>query len=358
MTSTPNQVTTTASAAAGKQQRPRVAFAMASNHLRDSLFPEASLKRLRLVADIEDGGVLTEFESPASQDVLGRVDVLVTGWGSPRIDGPALDAAPGLKLISHAAGTVKHHVDPMCWGRGITVTTAAEANSHPVAEYTLGFILLAGKRTFAAAQALRQEQAGYDTFGGLLNGPANVGNNGGVVGIVGASRVGRRVLSLLRPFNMTVLLADPTLTSAEAAALGAELVPLEELMARSYVVSLHAPELASTRGMIGAAQFAAMPDGATFINTARGSLVDHDALRTEAGTGRIHAVLDVTFPEPLPDGDPLYSMPNVILTPHIAGSMGNELALMGDAVIQEVERFAAGLPSRYGVSLRELDLMA
>lgn len=358
MTSTPIQRATSQSAADGTQQRPRIAFAMASDKLRDSLFSAAALERLHAVADVEEGGVLTEFASPASQNILARVDVLITGWGSPRIDGPILEAAPGLKLIAHAAGTVKGHVDPTCWDRGITVTTAAEANGYPVAEYALGFILLAGKRTFAKAQALQQEQAAYNTIRGLLNSPADVGNNGGVVGIIGASRVGRRLLSLLRPFNMSVLLADPTVSIEEAAELGAELVPLDELMARSYVISLHAPELESTRGMIGAAQFEAMPDGATFINTARGTLVDHDALRAEAGLGRIHAVLDVTFPEPLPDGDLLYSLPNVILTPHIAGSMGNELALMGDSAVDEVERFVGGRPARFGVTLRELALMA
>jgi phosphoglycerate dehydrogenase-like enzyme len=155
-----------------------------------------------------------------------------------------------------------------------------------------------------------------------------------------------------------VLLADPTVSDQEALLLGVQLVGLDDLMAGSSVVSLHAPVLPSTIGMIPARQLAAMKDGSTFINTARGALVDHDALRREAATGRISLVLDVTSPELLPSGDPLYSMPNVILTPHIAGSMGNELTLLGDLAVSEIERFAAGQPNKDVVTRHALDLMA
>jgi phosphoglycerate dehydrogenase-like enzyme len=304
--------------------------------------------------DILSMEVLTDFSSVRARSLLAEADALITGWGSPRIDKSVLDLAPRLRLIAHAAGTVKGHVSPACWDRGITVTTAAGANAVPVAEYTLAFILLAGKKTFAEIRSFQNQQNAYQ--GDNLN--PGTGNHGSTVGIIGASRVGRVLLEMLRPFGMRVLLSDPTITQAEAASLGATLTPLENLMARSDVISLHLPALASTRGMIGASQLRAMRDGATFINTSRGTLVDHGALRRELQSGRISAVLDVTDPEPLPDGDPLYGLPNVILTPHLAGSMGNELARLGSCAVAEVERFAAGLPPADAVLVDELTIQA
>lgn len=334
--------------------RPVVAFAMGSAALRESLFLPDILARLHAAAEVVDSPVLTEFDSPQAREVLGRVDALITGWGCPRVTPEVLDAAPRLRLIAHAAGTVKSHLDPQCWSRGITVTTAAQANARPVAEYTLAAIIMAGKDTFLAAHRLR----GDGWASGRDREPAKVGNYRTTIGIIGASRIGRLVLELLRSFSFRVLLADPTVSADEAAALGTELVGLDELMARSRIVSLHAPILPSTIGMIGRSQLARMADGSTFINTARGILVDHDALRGEAVSGRLSLILDVTDPEPLPSDDPLLHLPNVLLTPHLAGSIGNELPAMADLAVTEVEHLATGSPYAHPVSTRELAAMA
>ncbi|MDQ0277010.1 phosphoglycerate dehydrogenase-like enzyme [Arthrobacter silviterrae] len=334
--------------------RPQVAFAMKSNELRDRLFDAPAMQRLARVADVVHEDVLTEFESDHARKVLGRTTALITGWGCPVIDDAALAAGPGLELIAHAAGSVKGHVSLECWNRGIRVTTAAQGNAVPVAEYTLAFILLAGKNAVAEHHKQHTHRSTYrkDVLA------TGYGNASGTVGIIGASRIGRLVIDLLKPFSLDVLLSDPTLTSAEAQELGVELVPLGELMERSRVVSLHAPLLPSTVGMVGAAELARLQDGATFINTARGVLVDHDALRAELLDGRINAVLDVTSPEPLPDGDALYDLPNVILTPHIAGSVGNELTRMGGLAVNEVERLARGERPAYAITEDVLLAMA
>ena len=142
---------------------------------------------------------------------------------------------------------------------------------------------------------------------------------GATVGIVGASDVGRVVLRLLRPFDAKVLLYDPYLSAEEARALAVEQVSLDDLFARADIVSLHAPSIPETRHMVGAAQLRRMRDGALLVNTARGSLIDQEALVHEAGSGRIRVALDVTTPEPLPGDSPLRAMPNVIITPHLAG---------------------------------------
>ncbi len=334
--------------------RPRVAFAMRSDELLGQLFPSAAMERLQISAKVLSGRALTEFRSPEATRILNEVEVLVTGWGCPLIDETVLSTAPRLRLIAHAAGTVKNHLSPAVWKRGVQVTTAAQANAGPVADYTLAFILLAGKRAFSAAAQLARDQGNFrsSSLGD------DTGNCGTTVGIIGASRVGRLVLERLRPFKHDVLLATPELSGQEAAELGATLVPLDELMRRSSIVSLHAPALEETKGMIDRRRLKSMPNGATFINTARGALVDHDALREEVMSGRLNAVLDVTDPEPLPTGDPLYTLPNVFLTPHIAGAMGNELSELGRYIVREIERYAAGESLAHSVAARDLDRTA
>ena len=274
---------------------------------------------------------------PAVAAALAEAELLLTCWGATPLTPEVLARAPRLKAVVHAAGSVKHHITDACWERGIRVTSAAGANALPVAEYTLAAILFAGKQVLRSARQyaeLRTDQAWLAESGPW-------GNYRRTVGIVGASRIGRRVIDLLRPFDLDVLLHDPYVTTAPP---GTELVDLDELCARATVVSVHAPQLPSTCRMIGARQLAAMPDGATLVNTARGSLVDEDALLPHLLSGRLHAVLDVTDPElPAPDS-PLYSLPNVLLTPHVAGSLGNELHRMADRALEEVARYGRGEP--------------
>ena len=176
------------------------------------------------------------------------------------------------------------------------------------------------------------------------------GTYGLKVGIIGASTIGRRVIELLRPFDLDVALYDPIVSADEAAALGVRVFALDELMRRSRVVSLHAPLLPNTKRMIGAWELAALPEGATFINTARGALVDEAALVRDLQSGRISAVLDVTWPEPPSPDSPLWTLPNVLLTPHLAGSLGNELARMGASAIREVARVARREALHHGVN--------
>jgi phosphoglycerate dehydrogenase-like enzyme len=332
-------------------RRPHVALALSGPELRDALFSPRLRTRLHQLATCDFDAVITDFEEPPVD--LSTVDVLLTGWGCPRIDSAALALLPRLELVAHAGGTVKGHVDRVCWDRGITVTTAATANAVPVAEFTVAQIILAGKATQAAQHLYtkRQRKVGREDL-------PLIGNYDRTVGIIGASTIGRLVLARLQTFDLDVVVSDPTLTADEAAQLGTALVSLDELMSLSDVVSLHAPLLPSTINMIGPDQLARMKNGATFINTARGLLVDHTALRAELASGRINAVLDVTEPEPLEPGDVLYGLPNVQLTPHIAGSMGTELHRMTALALDEIEHLAQDTPFRFAVMRQDLDRMA
>ena len=263
-------------------------------------------------------------------------------------------AVPKLRAIVHAAGTVKGHVGPAVFARGIVVSSAAWANALPVAEYTVAMILFAGKHAFAIARRYRETRAHID----LVTDYPAIGNYGRTVGIIGASVVGRAVLRLLAPFDLELLVNDPYLSTTDAEELGAELVDLDELFRRSQVLSIHAPALPETRGMVDSTRLALLPDGATLINTARGSLVDQDALENELRTGRISAVLDVTEPEVLASGSALWDLPNLVITPHLAGSIGTELRRMGASAVAEVSRIVAGQPLRHEVRAAALATLA
>ncbi len=317
------------------------------------LFPPYVLARLRESVDIDPALVAEDFGDPGVAEVLARTEILVTGWGCPRLDAAVLDAAPRLRAVLHSAGSVKSLATPELWRRGIAVSSAAVANAVPVAEYTLAMILLAGKDLFAARDRLRTERAfpGW----GLTSG---IGNYGRRVGVIGASRIGRRVIELLRPFDLPVSLTDPYVDEAGAAELGVPLLPLVDLLRTSDIVTVHVPETPETRHLIGSRELALMPDGAVLINTARGGLLDHEALIAELRTGRLSAILDVTDPEPLPADSSLYDLPNAFITPHLAGSQGNEAARLGLAVVEEAERLGAGQQLAHGIAQSELERMA
>lgn len=338
--------------AGAKRERPTLFIAHLPGH---RLFGEADLARIGEVADVVDPEPISAWDDPRADDLLAQAEVILGHWGCPRIDADVVARAPRLGLVAYAAGTVKGVVTEAVFDRGIRVTSGATANAEPVAELTLATILLAGKDVFWRRDALRDPSL----KGFRKRAEVPTGNWGKTIGIVGASLIGRRVIELLAPFpHLEVVLYDPFVTPAEAADLGVDLRGLDELCATVDILSIHAPELPATRHMIGAAQLAALRTGATVINTARGSLVDHDALTAELATGRLYAVLDVTDPEPLPDDHPLRSLPNVFLTPHLAGTQGTELARMTDHAVAEIRRWTLGEVAGNEVTRERLATMA
>lgn len=330
----------------------RLAFAMRPG-LLPQLFTAEALAELERVATFDASRVAHEFDDETLAG-LGDVEVLVTGWGCHQLTGRVLNHMPRLRAVVHAGGSVKHHLPDEFWDRDIAVSSAAETNAGPVAEYTLAAILMANKGVLTIAEDYRRLRSGID----LEAAYPEIGNYGKQVGIVGASRIGRRVIELLRPFELTVAVSDPYLDEDDAQALGVTVLPLDELVATSDVVSLHAPDLPETRHLMDSTRLASMKPGATLINTARGRLVDQAALTDAVVAGRINAVIDVTTPEVTPADSPLYELPNVLLTPHIAGSLGTELARMGHSAVAEVARIASGECLLQQVRFSELERTA
>ncbi|MFI2566527.1 hydroxyacid dehydrogenase [Paenarthrobacter sp. NPDC018779] len=330
-----------------------VALAMGTG-VAPRIFPPQRLAQLAPELLLLNHEPMEDFTSPRSQNILANTDILITGWNCRTIDQAVLDAAPRLRYILHAGGTVKHHVTDACWDRGIQVSTAAEVNAIPVAEYTVAMILLANKRILQVARKLHTDKAAVEPDQVF----PDMGNYGKRIGIIGASKIGRHVIRLLAAYDLDVVVSDPYLDDAAAAALGVERISLEELVASSDVVSLHAPSLASTENLMHAGLIGTLRPQATFINTSRGELVDQDALLARVQQGDLYAVLDVTTPWVLPPESAFYTHPNVLLTPHLAGSLGTELQRMAASTIDEALRIARGKPLLHALHAKDLAITA
>ncbi len=292
---------------------------------------------------------LTADEAWARPDLLAECEVLFTGWGAPRFDARWLAALPRLRAVFSASGTVRGFVTDEFWERDVVMTAAAAANAVPVAEFTLAALIFGLKRVLPLARDQRD--------GGAWPGDhaAIPGCHGTVVGLVSYGLIARRVRALLRALDVRVLVHDPYLPRAEAEAEQVEPVDLPDLFARSQAVSLHTPWLPETENLVRARHLAALPAGATFINTARGAIVHEGELAAFlAARPDVQAVLDITHPEPPAADSPLRTLPNVLLTPHIAGSTGAECRRMGALAIAEFDRWRRGERLHHAVTRAQL----
>ncbi len=284
---------------------------------------------------------------------LADVEVLFTGWGCGRIDGDVLDALPRLRAIFYAGGTVKNWAGDEVWRREIIVSNAYAANAIPVAEYTVGAILFSLKCGWHCLGRQQRERRYpwpvVEAWGGF----------GATIGLFSLGAIGRLVCERLRPFGFELLASDPGATAADARTLGVELVPLPELFARSQIVSLHAPLLPETEGIITGRLVGALPPHGTLINTARGGLIREDELAAVLlQRPDLTAVLDVLRDEPPPENHPLLAQPNVFVTPHIAGAMGRERWRLGRLMVDEFQRWQRGEPLRWRIRPEKLPQLA
>ena len=330
--------------------------------LTEGMFDTEGLQRLGEVATLQSKTRFTNLKGGKAAALLPEIDILLTGWGAPTVDEETLALAPRLQAIVHAGGSVKPYVSKDCFEAGVAVSSAVAANAEAVAEFTLAAILWGNKRVLPIALDYRhgRSQPSGTSFAQIQWETAypDLGNYRKQIGVVGASRTGRRVISLLQAFDFEVLAFDPYLDEAGARALGATKTGLDELCERSDAVTLHAPELNETQHMISAARLARMKDGAVLINSARASLVDMRALERELEAGRLFAILDCTDPFHLAPEAKLHSLPHAFVTPHIAGSLGNEKRRLLAAAIDEIARWARGECFSHPVRLEDFKHIA
>lgn len=302
------------------------------DELAGRIFDADSRARLEDLGRVRWAGKSTPLTMDEACALLADCEIGVGSWGTPVPDARLMAACPRLRLWEHAAGSVKHIFGPHLAGRQLTVGSCAPAIAGNVAEFVLAEIIFGLRRLIPHAAANRTTQA-----------PPPAGLKAldeATVGIVGASLVGRRLIALLAPFRPRILVHDPFLAAADAAALGVRREDdLVALCAACDVISLHVPALPSTVGMIGRRELQAMRDDAVFINSARGACVDEAALAAELGKGRLFAFIDVTEPEPAALDSPLRSLPNVFLTSHVAGLGYYKI---GRQVVADIAAFLGG----------------
>ncbi|WP_166845365.1 hydroxyacid dehydrogenase [Isoptericola sp. BMS4] len=325
--------------------------------LRDQLFAPETWAALGDAAETvlvdEPGGLAAALDALDSA-LAARVEVLVISWGTPRLDAALLDRLPALRLLAHTGASVKPFVSPELFDRGVRVTQAGQGMARPVAEVSVTFALALLHRIPRFHNALHDGAAWAEAEDA---GPQHE-IAGTRVGVIGASRTGRAAIAMLQALGAEVVVADPTLTAADADALGVALLPLDDLLATSRVTMIHAPTLPETHHLVGARELALMPDGSGLVNTARSWLVDEGALVRELATGRLDAALDVYDDEPLPADHPLRRLPNVLLTPHHAAATVQGRLRQGAVVAGEVRRFLADGTLEHEVRRESLDTIA
>ncbi|KJL32078.1 hydroxyacid dehydrogenase [Microbacterium oxydans] len=325
--------------------------AAVSAELCTEFFAEADVERLHAVA-ARLGGSFQRVDRLADAE-LGSARVVITSWGVGPFDAAMLATMPALQLVAHTGASIKAFATEELFDRGVAVTQAGAAMARPVAEVSLAFTLALLHRIPELHNAVRA--------GGWYDAAA-VGAqheiSGAPIAVIGASRTGRAYLTMISALGAEPLLVDPTLDADAAAALGAELVSLDEALQRARIVAVHAPTLPETHHLIGRRELALLRDGTGLVNTARSWLVDEAALVDELRSGRISAAIDVFDEEPLAADSPLRSLPGVLLTPHRAAGTTEGRRRGGRIVVDDIDAFADGRPLEHAIDRAQLSSMA
>jgi len=323
---------------------------LASDALFQHFFSEESLAKLGEVTSWTRSAL--RDDSPQLRSEIANADVLMTTWHSPFLTREMLGQQPRVKLIAHCGGEVKSRVAEEIF-EFVTITNAADPMARGVAEMAVGLTLTLVRRIPAYAAEMRN---------GVIRTNEQVSEGetlfGRRVGIVGFGRIGRALAELLKPFRVDVLVSDPYAQREAVTACGGTVVDLDELVRSCSVVVLCAALTPETRGMFDRRRLSLLRDGSHLINVARGGLIDLEALLEELRKKRITAALDVTDPlEPLPADHELRKLPNVTLTPHIAAGGIEMRREIGAIAVEEVIRFANGLPPLNRVTTEMLATM-
>jgi len=335
-----------------KKRKKKAAIFCRSKENVDRVYAQGRRERLQQLTDMYPL-IIGDDNFDTNAEAMKEVEVIFSTWGMLLLDEQRLAQMPALEAVFYAAGSVRGFAKPLL-ERGIVVSSARGANGVPVAEFTLAQILLSMKRYFANARDCRDPERFHSRQ--FATGPGCFGET---VAILGAGVIGRQVIELLRPFMLRIVVWDPFLAADKAEALGVTLVSLEEAFSQAYVVSNHLANVPETQGLLDEPLFKSMRKGATFINTGRGAQVDEAGLiRVLQERSDLMALLDVTDPEPPAKDSPFFTLPNVQLSAHIAGSMGDEVVRMADFMIDEFWSWLQGRPLQWEVTKENFDTLA
>lgn len=283
---------------------------------------------------------------------LRDVEVIFATWGMPNLSDEHLARIPNLKAVFYAAGNVKAFAQQLV-DHDIVLVSAWAINAIPVAEMALAQVLLSCRGYYRATRRYSEihDQNQAKSF-------SRTGVFGETVGLIGMGMIGKRLAKNLQDFSFNVIANDPFLSEEQATELSVELVSLEDLFRRSHIVSNHIPDIPSTKNVLTGPLFESMREGATFINTGRGAqIVEPELIRVLKDRPDLTALLDVTYPEPPSDDSELWTLPNVWISPHVGGSVGDEVVRMADCAIEEFIAWESGKPLRYQVTREVLATM-
>lgn len=322
----------------------------------DYVYAHGTKAKLKEIAGVSDA-VYTKKDILANPGRFKDTEYIFSTWGMPAFTEEEIKATlPSLRAVFYAAGSVQAFARPFI-NCGIKVFSAWAANGVPVAEYTVAQIILANKGYYTLSRIMSAEgaQAARKTMAQRLD----CGNYGATVGIIGAGMIGKMVIEKLRAYNLKVVVFDPFLSDEKADELGVTKCSLEQLFTCSSVISNHLANNENTKKMLNYSHFSLMKRNATFINTGRGAqVVEEDLIKVLTQRPDITAILDVTYPEPPVEGSAFYKLDNCILTPHIAGSIGDEVHRMSEYMLEEYVNLTSGKKCQYEVSLKMLETMA
>lgn len=269
---------------------------------------------------LHQAGCQLRFVPPGDLPALHTALAEASGWitGFEPVGAATLDDAPNIRVVAKCGAGMDNFDHDYLRRRGIAAVSVPGGNAAAVAEYTMGQLIALARGTVSNDHSVRS---------GIWGPMVGRGLDGLTLGIVGFGAIGRRLGTLARAFGLTVIVSDPVVDGGAAAACGADVVSLPDLLARADVVTLHVPLTASTRYLIGAPEIELMRPGALLINNSRGGVVDESALIAALRSGRLGgAALDALESEPLPVGSPLLGVTNLLLSPHTAGYSDSALA--------------------------------
>lgn len=314
--------------------------------MTETLVSEAGLK-----PDV----LITKDNLSSYKALTQTADYLFSTWGMLPLTKEEIKAYfPNIKAIFYGAGSVQYFARPFLES-GVRIFSAWAANAVPVAEYAYAQILLANKGFYRSAQLFSKEgqpaaRAFFQHFGG---------NYRAKIGILGAGMIGKMVIEKLSGHPFEIYVFDPFLPDEKAKEMGVIKTDLKDIFANCSVISNHLANNEQTVGILNKTHFDLMQDYTTFLNTGRGAqVVEADFCEVLEKNPTITAVLDVTFPEPPLEDSPFYRLPNVFLTPHIAGSSGFEVERMGVYMLEEFRAIQNGKQPKYEVTAPMLETMA
>ena len=280
----------------------------------DTFFNKENIQLAEELGDViwnENGRQMTPDEVAAA---IGDCENYVTLWGSPRLDESILEKAPNLKILTHLGGTVVPFVSDAMWERGIKVISGNDYFAESVAEGTLAYMLSALRDIPKYSYELKVEKkwkpSPWYTAGFM----------GKKIGIISYGAIAKKLVRLLSQFKVSIMVYDiKPLPQSDVELYGLEQTSLERIFEECDIISLHTPLFDATRHMIGKELLSRIKEGALFVNTSRGAVVDQKALEEELASGRFRAVLDVYEKEPPEPDCPLFDLPNVMMIAHMAG---------------------------------------